>query len=134
MVSAGITTSIATAPERSIAAIQSFDEPIILLAGGRDKNLPWQEFAHLVQNRVKHLVLFGEATDLIKSAVESSEPGKALLSINISSNLQDAVDQANKLAQRGDVILLSPGGTSYDAYKDFEQRGEDFRKWVHQLS
>jgi len=126
--------SIATAPERSIAAIQSFDEPIILLAGGRDKNLPWQEFAHKVQNRVKHLILFGEASSLIKKAVEEAEPGRELKSITVCDGLVEAIDIANQTAESGDVILLSPGGTSYDAYKDFEQRGEEFRKWVHQLS
>ena len=86
-----------------------------------------------MQNRVKHLVLFGEATRLIKEAVESSERGTVLQSIDVCNSLQEAVEQANRIAVSGDVILLSPGGTSYDAYKDFEQRGEDFRQWVHQL-
>ena len=57
--------SIATAPERSMAAIRSFSEPIILLAGGRDKDLPWQEFAELAHQRVSHLILFGEAAGKI---------------------------------------------------------------------
>jgi UDP-N-acetylmuramoylalanine--D-glutamate ligase len=63
--------SIATAPERSMAAVRSFSEPLILLAGGRDKNLPWQEFACLVNQRVEHLVIFGEARQKIAGAVEA---------------------------------------------------------------
>jgi len=62
--------SIATAPERSIAAINSFQEPLVLLAGGRDKDLPWQDFARLVLQRVKQLILFGEAADLIELALQ----------------------------------------------------------------
>jgi UDP-N-acetylmuramoylalanine--D-glutamate ligase len=62
--------SIATAPERTMAAIRSFHEPLILLAGGRDKKLPWDEFAGLVRQRVDHLIVFGEAADIILRAIE----------------------------------------------------------------
>ncbi|NJN79256.1 MAG: hypothetical protein HC797_01580, partial [Anaerolineales bacterium] len=65
--------SIATAPERSMAAIHSFDEPIVLLLGGRDKNLPWNDLAELIHQRVKHVVVFGEAREMIHKAV-SSDP------------------------------------------------------------
>ena len=57
--------SIATAPERAMAAIRSFDEPLVLLAGGRDKDLPWDDFAALALRRVDHLVVFGEAAEII---------------------------------------------------------------------
>ena len=62
--------SIATAPERSMAAIRSFDEPIVLLLGGRDKDLPWEELMQLVDERVDHVVLFGEAAEKIQKTVE----------------------------------------------------------------
>ena len=61
--------SIATAPERLMAALRSFDEPIVLLCGGRDKHLPWEEAARLIVERVSHLVLFGEMADLVKSQI-----------------------------------------------------------------
>lgn len=69
--------SIATAPERAIAALESFDNPVVLLAGGRDKDLPWQRFGEVVREKVDHLILFGEAADLIEDAVKktSSEEG-----------------------------------------------------------
>ena len=73
--------SIATAPERTMAAIHSFTEPIVLLLGGRDKNLPWEDLAALVRQRVQHVVLFGEAAEKISAALDqavrpaSADPG-----------------------------------------------------------
>ncbi|MEW5871370.1 MAG: UDP-N-acetylmuramoyl-L-alanine--D-glutamate ligase [Chloroflexota bacterium] len=123
--------SIASAPERVMADIRSFDEPLVLLAGGRDKNLPWDELAALVRQRVDHLVVFGEAAELIVSALHLT--GEERLTVSRCSGLQDAVQQAAGLAQPGDVVLLSPGGTSFDEFKDFEERGECFVQWVNQL-
>jgi len=123
--------SIATAPERSIAAIRSFNEPIILLAGGRDKNLPWQDFAKLVKKRVNHLIVFGEAAEKIVQNI--SLTNKNGLLITRCQGLQEAVQTAAKIARPGDVVLLSPGGTSFDEFRDFEERGECFRQWVMQL-
>jgi UDP-N-acetylmuramoylalanine--D-glutamate ligase len=126
--------SIATAPERSIAAIRSFSERLILLAGGRDKNLPWDDFARLVHQRVDHLVLFGEAAGIILSAVGSARPGQRPFSITQCATMREAVQAAANLVQPGDVVLLSPGGTSFDEFRDFEERGENYQKWVKELS
>ena len=124
--------SIATAPERSIAAIQSFEEPLILLAGGRDKNLPWENFARLVARRVKHLILFGESADRIAQAMITFAP-KSKVKITHCSNLYQAVQAATKVISSGDVVLFSPGGTSFDEFRDFEDRGEAYKKWVMEL-
>ena len=70
--------SIATAPERSMAAIHAFDEPIVLMLGGRDKDLPWDEIAKLIHKRVDHVVLFGEAAELIQKAISAVGGGEAL--------------------------------------------------------
>lgn len=124
--------SIATAPERAMAAIQSFDEPLVLLAGGRDKNLPWDSFAALVHRRVKHLILFGEAAEKIAQAMIDS-PVKSEVSLTHCANLAEAVQAAARRASAGDVVLLSPGGTSFDEFRDFEDRGEAYKKWVMEL-
>ncbi len=124
--------SIATAPERSMAAIRSFQEPIVLLAGGRDKNLPWEAFATLATQRLRHLILFGEAAEKIRHAIEAADP-QHRLPMTICSNLFEAVQAAKEIIRQGDVVLLSPGGTSFDEFKDFEERGECFRKWVMDL-
>ncbi len=130
-----INDSIATAPERVLAALHSFEEPLILLAGGRDKDLPWQEFARMVVRRVRVLILFGEAADLIRGHVETAwadvtpEAG-VLTEIVAAGTLENAVQEAARRARAGDVVLLSPGGTSFDAFRDFAERGERFREWV----
>jgi UDP-N-acetylmuramoylalanine--D-glutamate ligase len=126
--------SIATSPERAMAAIASFDEPLILLAGGRDKNLPWQELSSLVQQKVDHLVLFGEAAHLIAEAIGKPTPGMRPYTIDLCEGLQEAVRCAAQHATPGDVVLLSPGGTSFDEFKDFEDRGKRFKQWVKELS
>jgi UDP-N-acetylmuramoylalanine--D-glutamate ligase len=126
--------SIATAPERTMAAIRSFDEPLILLLGGRDKNLPWNALAELVHQRVDHVVLFGEAAEKIAAAIGGSRHGARPYSVTHCIGLKDAVEAAAKLAKEGDVVLLSPGGTSFDEFRDFAERGERFRQWVLELS
>jgi UDP-N-acetylmuramoylalanine--D-glutamate ligase len=125
--------SIATAPERVMADIRSFEEPLVLLAGGRDKDLPWQEFARLVCERVDHLIAFGEAADTIIQAVESARSQPDRPSVTHCDGLEQAVQAAAGLVEPGDVVLLSPGGTSFDEFIDFEERGACFAHWVKQL-
>lgn len=123
--------SIASAPERVMAALQAFDEPIVLLAGGRDKKLPWEALAELAKTRVKHLVLFGEAGPLIQRALEAA--GLAEAQYTRCERLAEAVAVAARQAAPGDVVLLSPGCTSFDEFKDFAERGEKFKDWVREL-
>jgi UDP-N-acetylmuramoylalanine--D-glutamate ligase len=124
--------SIATAPERSIAALKAYHEPVVLVAGGRDKHLPMQAWARLITERVRHVVLLGEMSDLVRDAIHTVSPGYAAVSRAMS--MDEAVQQAAQVAQAGDVVLLSPGGTSYDMYRDFEERGRDFARAVSELA
>jgi UDP-N-acetylmuramoylalanine--D-glutamate ligase len=126
--------SIATAPERAMAAIRSFSEPLVLLAGGRDKDLPWDDFAALVRQRVDHLIVFGEAAGLVEKAVGSPSPTDRLTSVTRCAGLRQAVWAAAEVVEAGDVVLLSPGGTSFDEFGDFAERGEWFRRWVKELT
>ncbi|KAB2857438.1 MAG: UDP-N-acetylmuramoyl-L-alanine--D-glutamate ligase, partial [Anaerolineae bacterium] len=131
-----VNDSIATSPERVIAALESFKEPIVLLLGGRDKKLPWEELAAIAVNRCKALVCFGEHGPAI---AEHARRARGMTStgmlnrVNVVSDLAKAVELAEQLASGGDVVLLSPGATSYDAYKDFEERGEHFRQLVERV-
>lgn len=125
--------SIATAPERAIAAIQSFDEPLVLLSGGRDKDLPWDAYAELVCRRVRHLIIFGEAVEKIADAVERHRDASCKLQVEIYADLDQAVAAAARVAEAGDLVLLAPGGTSYDAFQDFAERGERYRELVNSL-
>jgi UDP-N-acetylmuramoylalanine--D-glutamate ligase len=123
--------SIASAPERVIAALRSFDEPVVVLLGGRDKKLPWGALAELARTRVKHLVLFGEARTLIQQALEAAgvEPG----AYTVCERLAEAVAVAARVSARGEIVLLSPGCTSFDEFQDFAERGEKFKEWVRRL-
>jgi len=125
--------SIATAPERTMAAIEAFDEPLVVLLGGRDKNLPWEKLADLLHNRVDHVIVFGEAAGKILEAVGPLKPGRRLQTISHQPGLEAAVQAAAEIVEPGDVVLLSPGGTSFDEFSDFSIRGEHFRKWVQAL-
>lgn len=125
--------SIATAPERSMADIHAFDEPIVLMLGGRDKDLPWDGIAKLIRKRVDHVVLFGEAAELIEKAI-SAAGGTRSGDLRRANNLKEAVAIVAEVASAGDIVLFSPGGTSYDEFVDFAARGEAFRKWVLELS
>lgn len=122
--------SIATAPERVIAAVNAVEEPMVLLLGGRDKDLPWGDLASLLRERKPKVVLFGEAGELIKRALKKTQPDYPIQQVK---DLKDAVKKAAKIAETGDYVLLSPGGTSFDAYRDFAERGEHFRNLVKEL-
>jgi UDP-N-acetylmuramoylalanine--D-glutamate ligase len=119
--------SIATAPERTLAALRSFEEPIVLLLGGRDKDLPLEEMLTEAKRRCRAVVCFGEAGPLFAEAAAALG-----LSVVRVSTVAEAVDAASKLAREGDVVLLSPAGTSFDAYESFEERGEEYRRLVRQ--
>ncbi|MCY3915465.1 MAG: UDP-N-acetylmuramoyl-L-alanine--D-glutamate ligase [Chloroflexi bacterium] len=131
-----VNDSIATAPERTLAALASYDEPLVLLLGGADKDLPWEAAIQIALRKARHIIVFGEDGDkqvatkvmtlLSKTRVGDGQVFRA-------TTLADAVARAAELAQAGDVVLLSPGGTSYDAYADFAERGEHFRQLVSQL-
>jgi UDP-N-acetylmuramoylalanine--D-glutamate ligase len=126
--------SIATAPERTVAALLALDAPIVLLAGGRDKHLSWNEMADLTWNSVRELILFGESANLIETAMRNSQHSDSgACHIRHAGALEQAVQVAAKTARPGDIVLLSPGGTSFDAYSDYEERGEHFRQLVNEL-
>lgn len=122
-----INDSIATAPERALAAVDAFSQPLILLAGGKDKDLVWGEWARRVSGRVKAVVLFGALAPLLHHHLSQTAHPPALIRVD---SLPEAVAAAAGVATAGDVVLLSPGGTSFDAFADFAERGRLFRQLV----
>lgn len=121
--------SIATTPERTLAALRSFDEPIVLLLGGRDKNLPLDSLAREIGRRCRAVVCFGESGAALQRGVAT--PG---VTTDLVRTVAQAVAKAAELAREGDVVLLSPACTSFDAYDNFEQRGVAFREEVRLLA
>jgi UDP-N-acetylmuramoylalanine--D-glutamate ligase len=122
--------SKATSPGMAITSIEAFNEPLIVLAGGRDKALPWNDFADTVARRVDHLVLFGEAAEIIETALTA---GERTFTVDICKNLEAAVKAALRQSQPGDVVLLAPGGTSFDEFSDYEARGDKFKNLIAEL-
>jgi UDP-N-acetylmuramoylalanine--D-glutamate ligase len=129
--------SIATSPTRAVVGLQAIEEPVILIAGGRDKQLPWDEFASVVAARARALLLIGEAAPQIEDTVRHAlqEPTSMLRpdAIRRCGSLDEAVRQASALAGAGDAVLLSPGCTSYDMFPNFEARGAAFTRAVEAL-
>lgn len=131
-----IDDSIATSPARAVVALEALREPILLIAGGRDKNLPWEEFAAVAAARVRTLFLIGEAAESIEAAVRGAISPESRLQpehIYRCPSLEAAVADAGRMARPGEVVLLSPGCASYDMFDDFEERGRVFARAVEEL-
>jgi UDP-N-acetylmuramoylalanine--D-glutamate ligase len=124
--------SIATTPERTLAGLRSFEEPVVLLLGGRDKQLPLDDMARVALQRCRGIILFGESAGLLQQAFRR-QANKRKVPITRVETLAEAVSSAGQMAQPGDVVLLSPACTSYDAYEHFERRGEQFRELVQEV-
>ena len=122
-----VNDSIATSPDRTRTALMAFDKPIVLIAGGYDKGISFDDLGMAIEEKVAHLILMGETGD----AIATTAKGKT--AIHRVENLEEAMDCATGLAQSGDVVLLSPASASYDQFRNFEERGQRFREWVEKL-
>ena len=130
-----VNDSIATTPERTLAGLRAFKEPIVLLLGGREKHLPLEELADECSRRCHAVVCFGEAGELLATACKSGHlHGTCDPTVRSVASLADALAAAARLARPGDVVLMSPACTSFDAYDNFEQRGAEFRALVTELN
>jgi UDP-N-acetylmuramoylalanine--D-glutamate ligase len=109
-------------------SLEGFSEPIILIAGGRDKEGDFARLRPLIQEKVKALVLIGEASGKIEGAL-----GDLTHALH-APHLKEAVETAREMARSGDVVLLSPACASFDMFRDFEDRGRQFKKIVMELS
>jgi UDP-N-acetylmuramoylalanine--D-glutamate ligase len=129
--------SIGSSPTRTIASIRSFRQKVILIAGGYDKHIPYDEMGEIIADRVKALVLIGQTAPLIEKALrdETVRTGKgADIPVANCSTLEEAVKKAFGNAADGDIILLSPASASFDMFRDFEERGLAFKNIVNGLS
>ncbi|MCJ7748109.1 MAG: UDP-N-acetylmuramoyl-L-alanine--D-glutamate ligase, partial [Desulfobacterales bacterium] len=110
-----------------VKSLQSFSEPILLIAGGKDKKGDLTPLRELIQSRVKRLILIGEAKERM-----GRELG-GLTDMVMAKNLEEAVTFAYQAAKRGEVVLLSPACSSFDMFKDYKERGKVFKEAVHRL-
>jgi len=107
-----------------IQAINSFDEPVILLAGGKDKGCDYNQLSNYLENKVRLLILFGEARDLIASKIKTS------IDVFKVKRMVEAIELATKLSIEGDIVLLSPACSSFDEFRNYEHRGKEFKRVV----
>ena len=124
--------SIASSPSRTIARLRSFDQKIILIAGGKDKGIPYDALGPEVNEHVKLLILCGATAEVIRRAVERAE-NYSELEIAEVSDYQEAVSLAQSRAKEGDVVMLSPASTSFDRFANFMERGRVFKEIVNAL-
>ena len=126
--------SIASSPTRTIAGLRAFDRKVILIAGGYDKKVPFDELGPAAQKYVKTLVLVGKTAGKIKEAVEECDGYDAEnLPIIVCDSFESAVKAASDVAESGDIVTLSPACASFDLFKNFMERGERFRELVMAL-
>ncbi len=147
--------SKATTPQSAITALEAFEENVIIIAGGYDKNIPFDEFGQKIAEKAKAAILIGQTAPKIAEAIhkahqsligvaatEQSEvdgPSTSLHSVaathyEIVDSLPEAVKMANKIAEPGDIVLLSPACASYDMFENYEQRGYEFIRLVKEIS
>lgn len=125
--------SIGTSPSRTVACLESFPEPVILIAGGYDKGIPFHALALEIRERVKTLVLTGDTARAIRQAVEEAEGGRGCPEIIQTEDLAGAVEAARRAAGPGDVVVLSPACAAFDRFKNFMERGRAFKELVRSL-
>ncbi len=121
--------SIASSPARTTAGLKSFENKVILIAGGYDKKIPFDEFGEVVNTYVKKLVLVGATSEKIEAAVKNAGNFEDIQMFR-ETDFEAAINTARRCAEAGDVVLLSPACASFDLFENFEVRGNTFKKIV----
>lgn len=121
--------SKATNTDSVVKALDAFDKPVILLAGGHDKMTPLEDFMNVVKKNTKEVIFMGEAAERFESVATKV----GVTNIHRAQSMKEAVELGYKLAEPSDIVLLSPACSSFDWYSCFEERGDDFKKCVKEL-
>lgn len=121
--------SIGSSPSRTIAGLKAFDRPVILIAGGYDKHIPYDPLGPVAAQTVKSAILMGATGNAIERAIRACSN----LPILRVENMEQAVAQADALAREGDIVFMSPASASFDMYSNFEERGNHFKRLVEAL-
>ena len=125
--------SIATSPDRTIAGLNSFAEKVILIAGGKNKGIPYDSVGPAINDHAKLLLLCGDTSDVIRLAVEQAENYRGLEIVDVA-DYHEALAIARSRAVEGDVVLLSPASTAFDRFTNFMERGRVFKSIVNALT
>lgn len=125
-------SSIDSSPNRTINTLRVFDKKVILIAGGKDKGIPYDEIGPAICEKVKTLILIGKTADKIEAALKAADKAEQVETIRCES-YEDVVKTAHAKAESGDIVLLSPASTSFDMFANFEERGNLFKRLVNEL-
>jgi len=129
--------SKATTPQSAIASLEAFEQPVIIIAGGYDKNLPFDEFGEKIAQKAKAAILIGQTAEKIAATIEkklATKNTEKRIKVEIVDSLAAAVGLARELATNSDVVLLSPACASYDMFDNFQHRGREFIKLMTRRS
>lgn len=124
--------SIASSPTRTIAGLNSFQQKLILIAGGYDKHIPYDVLGEPICKHVGKLILTGDTAVKIRACVEQAPCAEKPEIIDVP-NLAAAVRAAYSVARKGDVVIMSPASASFDCFQNFMERGDTFKKLVNEL-
>ena len=125
--------SIASSPTRTIAGLRSFENPVVLLAGGYDKHIPFEPMVSEIIKKCKAVILQGPTAKAIEKCIVTDKDYKGVPEILHAENMEQAVIMASKKAQKGDIVTLSPACASFDAYPNFAARGDHYKRLVMEL-
>lgn len=127
--------SIATTPESAICALESFEGPITLIAGGYDKGTPFEDLGRAIARKARRVVLLGATAGKIEECI--SRASRELMrgpKIMRARNLEDAMKMVKEGSVSGEIVLLSPACASYDQFRNFQERGELFKQLAKRLA
>jgi len=121
--------SIGSSPSRTIAGLNAFSQKVILIAGGYDKNIPYDPLGPVAAEKVKAAILMGATATAIEQAIRAHSD----MPIYRVRDMAEAVATADEISKSGDIVFMSPASASFDMYKNFEERGKHFRDLVNAL-
>ncbi|MCS7259050.1 MAG: UDP-N-acetylmuramoyl-L-alanine--D-glutamate ligase [candidate division WOR-3 bacterium] len=125
-----INNSMCTNPAAGAETLNAFAQPVILIAGGKEKKLPLEIYINAIHKKTKHTILFGENRFKLYKTLKNSK----YKNVHLASSLKNAIKKAMRLASPYDIVLFSPGFASFDMFSNFEERGECFKKLVFELT
>ena len=126
--------SIASTPTRTLAGLKAFDQPVIVIAGGYDKHVPFEPLAFEGYEKIKSIVLLGAAKEKIAKCFDDLKKEKEIVvPVYIVDDLKEAVYKCNEISEEGDIVTLSPACASFDMFKNFEVRGNVFKDIVNNI-
>ncbi|KOF56211.1 MULTISPECIES: UDP-N-acetylmuramoyl-L-alanine--D-glutamate ligase [Clostridium] len=126
--------SIASSPTRTLSGLNAYGKPVILIAGGYDKHIPFEPLAEKGYDKIKTLILVGNTKYKIKEVFDKFEKEKGIkVPIIMTETFEEAVNEARRIGQKGDIVTLSPACASFDMFPNFEDRGKKFKDIVNKL-